>query len=278
MERAVPVTMGSPRFVEREVGAFRVISAFFPPGELLDTHFHDRATFATMLAGGFDLEFTSPALSKRRHPCTPATVLIEPPGETHANHVYESGAQVLVIQPDPEASDLLDPVAGLLGEPGTLHHGGLAAIARRLRRELEHPDSVTPIAIEAFALEMMSVAARLDPKERTPGKPPAWLFRARDYVHEHFRGAPTISDVAEAVDVHPAHLAKVFRREFRVPIGEYIRKLRLDWAAEQLAATEKPIASIAFEAGFSDQSHLTRRLKMATGTTPAAYRRQKRGA
>lgn len=275
MKHAVPVTMGSPRFVEGEYGAFRIISAFFPPGELLDTHFHDRATFATMLAGGFDLEFSSPALTKRRHPCTPSTVLVEPPGETHANHVYESGAQTLVIQPDPEASDLLDPVADVLVRPGTFHHGGLAALARRIRRELEHPDSVTPIAVEALALEMMSVAARLDPTDRAPGDPPRWLLRARDYVHAHFHEAPTIADVAEEVDIHPAHLAKVFRREFHVPIGEYIRRLRLDWATEQLAVTEKPIASIAFEAGFSDQSHLTRRLKKATGTTPAAYRRLK---
>lgn len=276
MKRAVPVTMGSPRFVEREYGPFRVVSAFFPPGEVLEAHFHERATFATMLAGGFDLDFTSPALSRRRHPCPPSTVLVEPPGETHENHVFESGAQVLVIQPDPRAEELLEPVSDLLGRPGTFSHGGLAAIARRLRRELDHPDPVTPVAVEAYALEMLSVAARLDPDDRLAEGPPAWLSRARDYVHEHFREAPTIAEVAEAVDVHPAHLAKVFRREFRVPLGTYIRRLRLDWAAEQLAATEKPIASVAFEAGFADQSHLTRRLKKATGLTPAVYRRRRR--
>ncbi|MDX1578510.1 MAG: hypothetical protein R3266_08495, partial [Gemmatimonadota bacterium] len=87
MKRAVPVTMGSPRFVEREFGAFRIISAWVPPGDVLESHYHDRATFATMLAGGFDLAFNSPAMSKREHACPATTVLVEPPGETHANYI-----------------------------------------------------------------------------------------------------------------------------------------------------------------------------------------------
>jgi AraC-like DNA-binding protein len=34
-----------------------------------------------------------------------------------------------------------------------------------------------------------------------------------------------------------------------------------------------PLASVALECGFADQSHLTRRFKGAVGVTPAAWRR-----
>jgi len=40
-----------------------------------------------------------------------------------------------------------------------------------------------------------------------------------------------------------------------------IRALRMRHAMRELARTAKPIADIALEAGFSDQSHLTRAFK-----------------
>jgi AraC family transcriptional regulator len=57
-----------------------------------------------------------------------------------------------------------------------------------------------------------------------------------------------------------------------VSVGEYLRRLRLDWAASQLAATETPLALLAAEAGFADQSHFTRAFKRHAGLTPARYR------
>jgi AraC family transcriptional regulator len=44
-------------------------------------------------------------------------------------------------------------------------------------------------------------------------------------------------------------------------------------AAAQIAQTDVPIARIAVDAGFADQSHFTRMFKRYVGTTPARYRR-----
>ena len=57
MPRVVPVTMGSPRFHTLESGGLRVTEAWFPPRELLHPHVHDRAVFAVMLEGSFELRF-----------------------------------------------------------------------------------------------------------------------------------------------------------------------------------------------------------------------------
>jgi AraC family transcriptional regulator len=56
-------------------------------------------------------------------------------------------------------------------------------------------------------------------------------------------------------------------------IGEYVRALRLDWATGQLVDSRKPLAVIAMEAGYADQSHFTRSFRRHTGSTPAEYRR-----
>lgn len=274
----MPVTMGSPRFVTTEVDEFRCTHAWFPPGAELDAHIHDRATFGVMLGGGFDLRFTSPAIRRRTLECRAGTVFTEPAGETHGNLIGTGGASVLVVQIDPDASDSkIEPLRPLLVE--RINHfrsGRIAATARRLVRELQASDPLADLAVESLALEMLVEAGRCDDRWGPEDGEPAWLARAEAYVHDNFLASLRIADVADAVGVHPAHLASVFRRVHGVPLGTYIRQLRLEWAADRLADSSDPIAAIAYEAGFSDQSHLTRAFKRHTGRTPGRYRRSHR--
>ena len=55
-------------------------------------------------------------------------------------------------------------------------------------------------------------------------------------------------------------------------VGEYGRRARIEWAAAQIAAGDRPLAEIAAEAGFADQSHFTRLFRRYLGTTPGRFR------
>lgn len=263
----VPVHMGSPRFDVVEVGGFRVTDAWFPPGQFLPPHVHERSIFATVLSGSFETVFRT-----QRHDCTPSTVFTEPAGERHANRIQDAGARVVVIQPGSWETDRLRPASRLWEEIHGFRHGTVADRARQLSREVRSPDSVTPLAIEALILEMIVIAARLDEGGHPTGRPPEWLERARDLVHDRFREKLRIDDVAAAVDIHPTHLASTFRDHFHVPLGAYIRRLRVDWATRQVAETGESLSSIATGAGFADQSHFTREFKRRNGVTPGRYR------
>jgi AraC family transcriptional regulator len=48
----------------------------------------------------------------------------------------------------------------------------------------------------------------------------------------------------------------------------------VDAARRLLSETERPIADIALETGFTDQSHLTRVFRRCLGETPAGFRRR----
>ena len=63
----------------------------------------------------------------------------------------------------------------------------------------------------------------------------------------------------------------------RSSIGEYLRRLRIDRAAEQLATGSQPLAEIALAAGFADQSHFSNVFRRRVGMSPSAYRREVRG-
>ena len=113
----------------------------------------------------------------------------------------------------------------------------------------------------------MGVLARESCGER------AWIPIAREYLHEHFAEKLSLRDVASAAGVHPVHLSRAFPQRFGMTLGEYVRALRIDYAARELAATKRPIADIALDAGFASQSHLTCHFRARVGVTPAAYRR-----
>jgi AraC family transcriptional regulator len=72
--------------------------------------------------------------------------------------------------------------------------------------------------------------------------------------------------------VHPTHLARAFRARHGVSVGEYGRRVRVAWASAELAASDRPLAMIAAQAGFADQGHFTRLFRRYVGTTPSRYR------
>jgi len=278
VEQPVPVTMGSQRFVTRDVSALQVTLASFPPCGVLEPHIHERPTFAVMLEGAFDLRFTSPAIRRRTLSCPPGTIFTEPAGEKHANYLGHGGARLVVVQPDVHRGDLPRRCLTLLEGINHFRDGPIEATARRLAIELSRPDDLTPLATEGLALEMLAEAARLDNGHRLSGHAaPAWLQLAIEFAHAHFRGPVRVADVAEVAGVHPAHLAAVFRRVHRMPLASYMRRLRVDWSADRLLTSSDPISIIAASAGFADQAHLTRSFRRVTGTTPAAYRQAHRG-
>ncbi len=264
----VPVTMGCRRSEIISVDGFRVVDAWFPPGARLERHTHDRACFGVMISGGFDLEFAVGAFA-----CTRGTVFAEPLGERHANRMSNAGAHVVVIQPDPEREALLRPVAVVLDRISQFKHEAILQLAERLAFEVRSPDDVTPLAVESLALEVLTTAARAF---QTPsshhGVPPHWLRTAKDFLHDQFLSRIHVADVGRAVNVHPAHLSRAFRRHFGTGVAAYIRSLRLEWAADRLRTTEDSLPTIAIRAGFADQSHLTRTFARYFGTTPARYR------
>jgi AraC family transcriptional regulator len=265
-KRHVPVTMGSPRYQTVETTAFLVTDAWFPPGAVLPRHTHDRAIFATMLEGGFHS-----VIANRRIECTPATVWVEPTGEPHANFIGRDGARVVVLQPNPAHEMMFEPFEGFLTVPKGLHHGGVAADARRIAAEIAFPDSLTPLGVESIALGMLVSAARVSAVHGSR-RPPQWLLQAQELLHARFREPVNISEIATAVGVHPAHLAHRFREQFHTTIGVYVRRLRAEWAAERLREGDASIVEIAVAAGYSDQSHMTRECRRYLGVTPAAYR------
>ena len=80
-----------------------------------------------------------------------------------------------------------------------------------------------------------------------------------------------LADLAAAAGVTRFQVIRDFKRAAGMTPGRHVRDRRVRRACD-LIGEGLPLAAVAAETGFADQSHMTRVFKVVKGVTPAAYR------
>jgi AraC family transcriptional regulator len=250
----------------QEFAGIQVLDSAYPPGLRLPKHSHERGCFSILLRGAFSETYQNKHLEWE-----PFCVGFNPPDEEHSNLVHRVGAYFLVI----ELSHLWFERAhdhSVRTYESTLFRGGpVTWLGKKLYGEFRNMDEVSPLSIEGIVLEMIAEVSRQQSgiSER---QFPRWLEQAREFVHAHFTESLTVKSIAEAVGVHPVHLARTFRKHHRLTIGSYVRQLRIELACREISKPDVSLAEIASLAGFYDQGHFSKVFKNVIGLTPAQYR------
>jgi AraC family transcriptional regulator len=203
--------------------------------------------------------------------CEASHLIFRPAAEPHSDQVGDLSARCLIIEFGPEwLARVGGPAAGMDG-PSSFRRGSLVWLAMRLRDESLRADDFSALTVEGLMLEMVAEAGR--ESVAAPGeKCPRWLSRAREYLHDNFAERVTLSAVADFAGVHPVYLAAAFRRHFRCSVGEYVRRLRIEFASREISRTDAGLADVALAAGISHQAHFSRAFKRLTGLSPGRYR------
>ena len=94
----------------------------------------------------------------------------------------------------------------------------------------------------------------------------------QEYVEVGVGEIRTLDELAEVAGLSRYHFARRFRDEVGEPPWAYVRRKRAE-QAQRLLEEGRPPAEVAHEAGYADQSHLTRDLRERLGRTPGEIRR-----
>ena len=192
------------------------------------------------------------------------SALTMPAGAKHGARFGPQGARIVIVKArtaSPVISfERLEQLRGL----------GVSWLARRLAAELRASDDAAPLAAEGLALELLAAVSR--ESSRWTNRVPAWLSAAEELLRARMGDCVRLSEVAAEIGVPPVQIARAFRAHYGVSVGEYGRRLRVEWAAAEIVGCDRPLAEIAVQAGFADQSHFTRLFKRYFGTTPGQYR------
>lgn len=97
--------------------------------------------------------------------------------------------------------------------------------------------------------------------------------RAIDYIEDHLTESLTLEGIAGVAAMSLPNLYRLFHSLTGHPIKEYIRKRRINEAANCLRDSDLPTIDIGYRCGFESYPTFIKTFKRLTGQTPGQYRR-----
>lgn len=113
-------------------------------------------------------------------------------------------------------------------------------------------------------------------EERT-AEPTSETTRAVAFAKANLRRRLSARELARAAGCSERNLHRKLLASMGVTPHELVLRLRTEAAAQRLLSTDEPIATIALNHGFCDQSAFTRHFRQRTGLTPRRFRLSHRG-
>jgi AraC family transcriptional regulator len=165
----------------------------------------------------------------------------------------------------------LEPITGVFTDPL------VSQITSTLDNEMEggFQDRILADALNT-ALAVRIIRRFVDPSAiaLTPsnGLSRERLNRVQDYIEAHLDDRLTLNELAGVACLSPYHFSRSFKQAAGVGPQRYVMQRRLERAKTLLRRSNQPLALIAQETGFTDQSHLTSIFRRETGVTPGRFR------
>jgi AraC-like DNA-binding protein len=237
-------------------------------------HTHDGFAIGVIESG------TETFLYRRQRRVAPAgSIVLINPGELHTGEALsQEGWRYRMLYPDAgvlqrAASELAGQRVGIpfFPEP-VVRDAATARLLLQLHTAIERGEAQLERESRLLWTMAVLIARHADARlTAAAGKPePGIAQRARAYLDAHLGDNITLDVLSRQVDVSAFHLVRVFRREVGLPPHGYLVQARVA-RAKVLLRHGTPIADVAHEVGFSDQSHLTRHFKRIVGVTPGQF-------
>ncbi|MGH7678864.1 MAG: AraC family transcriptional regulator, partial [Gemmatimonadaceae bacterium] len=129
--------------------------------------------------------------------------------------------------------------------------------------------------------ELMFIEGVRHHLEQPASAPAGWLAGLVDSVvgpalsqlHERPGHSWTLAELARTTAASRTVLSERFSRVIGVPPMLYLKRWRLQLAAERLARSSAKVATVATQAGYESEAAFSRAFKQETGLSPASWRR-----
>ena len=152
--------------------------------------------------------------------------------------------------------------------------GKVEELFAMIGRLVESKEPYAEEKLTAYLILLFSIilerSSRVDSKKTPSGY--RHVLKAIDYLEEHYTEHVTLEEVACAVFLSPNHFSKLFSDMNGMTFSEYLARMRVDKARRALTATDKAVAEVATECGFSSFSSFSRNFKRICGCSPSEFR------
>jgi AraC family transcriptional regulator len=237
---------------------------------------HDGVTVAAVTAGSFSYRSTRECVT-----LMPGALLLGNDGdEFECSYEKSWGDRCISFRYTPE---YFERIAGTGGakRPGFHTHRvaptpAAIALTAELEAECARADSgrwdELALRVAGDAVSAAAGAGAVRPSGRDERR----IINALSLIEARYSEPLSVGTIADAVCMSPYHFLRVFRAVAGVTPHQYLVRTRLRRAAVALAASEEPVAAIAFAQGFGDLSTFVTRFGRVFGRSPREYRRAAR--
>ena len=240
-------------------------------------HAHSGYALGVILEGAQDVRF-----GKDRHVLMPAgMVAVVNPEVVHSGEAATSeGWTYRMFYPE---SDILRRIACEIADKdlptpwfpeAVFEDKALARMLVKLHKTLEDPTTPLIEREEGLIHAMAHLITRHAGDPPTPhrvGRERRAVRLAREFLEAHHDRNVSLEELSVIAGLSRFHLCRVFTREVGISPHAYLNVVRINRARALLRGGAN-IADAAFDAGFADQSHLSRHFKRSFGVTPGQYR------
>jgi AraC family transcriptional regulator len=233
-------------------------------GKSVTEHRHEASYFSLLLEGayeergdGFDLRYE------------PYTLVFHAARTPHEDRML-GPCRFFAVDLLPAWESVIAELGGERAHVFELTGGDPIWLVLRLYREFLARANSGENAVEALVYEL---CAHVTKRATDETHEPPWLALADAAVRERFQQPLELVALASDIGIHPTHLCRTYRRFRGNTISDAMMGARVQFVARRLTDSDAPLAEIAADAGFSDQSHMTRVFKRVTGSPPGDLRR-----
>ena len=101
-----------------------------------------------------------------------------------------------------------------------------------------------------------------------------YIQEAITYMERNYQRELTMEELADACKLHRSYFSKLFKDKMGCPPQEFLIRLRMSKAAEQMKTTRNSIGDIAALCGYPNQLHFSRAFTKRFGVSPREWRTQ----
>ena len=106
------------------------------------------------------------------------------------------------------------------------------------------------------------------------GLGPARLRTINELVNAKMEGELTLAELAQSVELSPAHFSRMFRKSTGETPHEFVLRQRIERAKRLLRGAQARVLDVAVACGFKTQQHFARVFRQSYGASPTDYRRE----
>lgn len=127
------------------------------------------------------------------------------------------------------------------------------------------------VRLLTFFGEQLSALINQIVLERQNAEPPL-VLKAREYIQQHKSEPLSLAAVAQASGASTFHFCKVFKKTTGLKFTDYVARIRLEDAKNQLLNPSRRISEVAYDVGFQSLTQFNRMFKRVFGQSPTEFR------